>query len=143
MKTLFLSTGQISKKIKSVNYCLWKHAIFFYCLSTWLCIMHCLVYVSLRGHSITTGTRRGGKGVSRKSMLDHVTKGRYHIKCPQLSTRGGEGIKIVVKFGPRSCLTSPNWKEGRKWNTSPSLLCEVSINSIGKNFLSFFYPHCL
>ena len=35
-----------------------------------------------------------GVGVSRKSMLGHVTKGRYHVKYPQLSTRGGEGVKI-------------------------------------------------
>ena len=33
----------------------------------------------------------GGKGVSRKSTLGHVTKGRYHVKYP----RGGDGVKIV------------------------------------------------
>jgi hypothetical protein len=44
---------------------------------------------------------RGG-GVSRKSMLGHVTKGRYYVKCPQLSTRGGGG-QNWVKIGPRSC----------------------------------------
>ena len=30
-----------------------------------------------------------GVGVSRKSMLGHVTKGRYHVKCPQMSHQGG------------------------------------------------------
>ena len=39
--------------------------------------------------------KRRRKGVSRKSTLGHVTKGRYHVKCSQLSTRGGgEGVKI-------------------------------------------------
>ena len=36
----------------------------------------------------------GGEGVSRKSTLGHVTKGRYHVKYPQLSTRGGMGSKL-------------------------------------------------
>ena len=49
---------------------------------------------TIRGHSITTWTRRGWEEVSRKSTLVHVTKGRYHVKYPQLSTRGGEGVKI-------------------------------------------------
>ena len=43
----------------------------------------------LRRHSITNWTRREGEGVSRNSTLGHVTKGRCHVKCPQLSTRGG------------------------------------------------------
>ena len=34
------------------------------------------------------------EGVSRKSTLGHVTNSRYHVKYPQLSTRGGEGVKI-------------------------------------------------
>ena len=55
----------------------------------------------MRGHSITTSTRREGRVsvvdlVSRKSTLGQETKGRYHVKCPQLYTRGGRG----VKFGP-------------------------------------------
>ena len=48
----------------------------------------------LRGHSITTRTRRGGRGEgrgSRKSTLAQVTKGRYHLKCSQLSTQVGRG----------------------------------------------------
>ena len=45
----------------------------------------------LRDHSITTWTRGGGEGFSGKSTLGHVTKDRYHVKCPQLSTRGGVG----------------------------------------------------
>ena len=60
-----------------------------------------VVVSSLRGHSITTWTRKGG-GVSRKSSLGHVTKGRYHEKCPQLSTRGERG-QNWVKFGPSIC----------------------------------------
>ena len=40
----------------------------------------------LRGHSITTWTTRIGT---------------YHVKCQQLSTRGGRGKKWV-KFGPRT-----------------------------------------
>ena len=35
--------------------------------------------------------KKRGEGVSRKSMDGHVKKGRYHVKCPQLSTRGGGG----------------------------------------------------
>ena len=38
-----------------------------------------------------------GEGASRKSMLGHVTKGRYHVKFPQLSTRW-------AKFGPCDLL---------------------------------------
>jgi hypothetical protein len=30
--------------------------------------------------------KRAGEGVSRKFTLSHVTKGRYHVKCPQFST---------------------------------------------------------
>jgi hypothetical protein len=49
--------------------------------------------------------RGGGDGVSKKSMLGHLTKGRYHVKYPQLSTRGGggQGDQNLVRFGPRSC----------------------------------------
>ena len=49
---------------------------------------------TIRGHSITTWTRRGWEEVSRMSTLGHVTKGRYHVKYPKLSTQGGEGVKI-------------------------------------------------
>ncbi len=38
--------------------------------------------------------RGGGEGVSSKSTLGHKTKGRYRVKCPQLSTREGKGVKI-------------------------------------------------
>ena len=37
--------------------------------------------------------KKRGEGVGRKSELDHVTKGRYHVKfhnCPL----EGEGVKI-------------------------------------------------
>ena len=36
--------------------------------------------------------------VSRKSTLGHVTKGRYHVKCPQLSTQGEGGGQIRVNW---------------------------------------------
>ena len=26
--------------------------------------------------------KKRGEGVSKKSMLGHLTKGRYHVKCP-------------------------------------------------------------
>ena len=52
----------------------------------------CVTFL-LSGHLITTWTKRG-EGISIKSMLGHVIKGRYHVKFPQLSTRGGEGFKI-------------------------------------------------
>ena len=42
--------------------------------------------VKYKCHSITKWTRREGEGVSRNSRLGHVTKGRCHAKCPQLST---------------------------------------------------------
>ena len=48
----------------------------------------------IRGHSLTTWTRRGGKGISRNSNLDHMIKGRFHVKCTLLFTQGGEGVKI-------------------------------------------------
>ena len=57
--------------------------------------------ISFRGHSITIkcGQEEGGReGVSRKSTIGHVTKVRYNVKCPQLSTRGGRG-QNWVKFG--------------------------------------------
>ena len=38
--------------------------------------------------------------------LGHMTKGRYHKKCPQLSTRGLGG-QNWIKFGPRSCWMTP------------------------------------
>ena len=28
------------------------------------------------------------------SRLDHATKGRHHVKCTQLSTQGGKGVKL-------------------------------------------------
>ena len=40
----------------------------------------------------------------KKGGRDHckvhacVTKGRYNVKCPQLSTRGGEGVKIGLNL---------------------------------------------
>ena len=46
--------------------------------------------------------KKRGEGVSRKSSNDHVTKGRYDVKWPQLSTPGGGGQNWVT-FGPRSC----------------------------------------
>ena len=66
----------------------------------------------VRGHSITTWTRREDDRVSRKSTLGHVTKGRNHVNCPQLlyvrvevfdvhSRRGGG--QNWVEIGPRSC----------------------------------------
>ena len=47
--------------------------------------------------------KKRGEGVSRKCLLGHVTKGRYLVKCPQLSSRGGGGGQNWVKFDPRSC----------------------------------------
>ena len=47
----------------------------------------------LRGQSITKWTIRKGGRVSRRSIRDHVTKGRHHEKCPQLS-RQGRGSKL-------------------------------------------------
>ena len=38
--------------------------------------------------------KRIEKGVSRKSMFAHATKGRNHVKCSQMSTRGEEWVKI-------------------------------------------------
>ena len=38
------------------------------------------------------------EGVIRKSTLGHVTKARYHVKCPQLSTRGGEGGQNLLNL---------------------------------------------
>ena len=38
-----------------------------------------------------------GDGVSRKSTLGDVTKGRYHVKCSQLSTRGG-ALCVQMEF---------------------------------------------
>ena len=46
--------------------------------------------------------KKRGEGVSRKSTLGHVTKGRYHVNCPQLSTQGERG-QNSVKFGLHSC----------------------------------------
>ena len=43
--------------------------------------------------------KRGG--VSRKSTLDHVSKGRYHINVH--SKWGAGGGQNWVKFGRRSC----------------------------------------
>ena len=46
--------------------------------------------------------KKRGKGVSRKSTLGHVTKDRYYVKCPQLSTRGGAHcteIDFALSFG--------------------------------------------
>ena len=43
-------------------------------------------------HSITTWTRR--RGASRKSTLGHVTKGNYHVKCPQLFIWWDRGSKL-------------------------------------------------
>ena len=40
------------------------------------------------------------------TCIGHVTKGRYYIKYPQLSTRGGGG-QNWVKFGPHSCWMTP------------------------------------
>ena len=41
-----------------------------------------------------------GEGVSRKSMIGHVTKGRYHVKCPHNCpfewTRGTKWVKMLV-----------------------------------------------
>jgi hypothetical protein len=54
--------------------------------------------ISSKGSFNNYVDKKRGEGVSRKSMLCHVTKGRYHVKCPQLSTRG----ERVSKFGPRS-----------------------------------------
>ena len=45
---------------------------------------------SVWGHSITKWKKEGGGG-SRKSRLGHMTKGKYHVKCPKLSTRGWRG----------------------------------------------------
>ena len=57
---------------------------------------NCLyLFLHFWGHSITTWIKKGGEVISRKSMLGDVTKGRYHVKCSQLSTRGGRaGVKI-------------------------------------------------
>ena len=49
------------------------------------------------------------EGVSKKSTLGHVTKARYHVKCPQLSTRGGGG-RNWLKLCPRSCWNVPQYK---------------------------------
>ena len=35
-----------------------------------------------------------GEGVSRKSTIGQVTKGRYHVKYPQFSLEGGGGSKL-------------------------------------------------
>ena len=41
----------------------------------------------LGGHSITTWTRKGGRGLV-ESPPAHVMKSRYYVKCPCLFTRG-------------------------------------------------------
>ena len=38
--------------------------------------------------------KKRGEGVSRKTTLGHVTKVRYHVKCPLFSTRGERGSRL-------------------------------------------------
>jgi hypothetical protein len=45
---------------------------------------------------------RGQEEVSRKSMLGHMTKGRYHVNIHNCPLEGGGG-QNWSKFGPRSC----------------------------------------
>ena len=56
-------------------------------------------WLHIKGHSITTWTKMGRdeEGVSRKSMLGHVTKGRYHLKLQNVNNcpLEGRGIKNV------------------------------------------------
>ena len=61
--------------------------------SSSMIISNSYLHRNLGGYSITTWRRKKREGVSTKSTLGHVTKGRYHVKCPQLSTRG-EGVKL-------------------------------------------------
>ena len=62
------------------------------------------IHIAIWDHSITYLRRlEEREGVCRKPTLGHVTKGRYHVKCPHLSTRGGEGGQNLVTFRPRSC----------------------------------------
>ena len=49
------------------------------------------------------------------STLGQVTKGRYHLKCTQLSTQWGKG-QNWVKFGPRIC-----WMTTQHTNRSESV----------------------
>ena len=71
-----------------------------------LCFIHSKLYYNIfdynRGSLNNYLDKKKVGGVSRKSMIGHVTKGRYHVKCPQLSTQGGRGGQSWVKNGPRS-----------------------------------------
>ena len=46
--------------------------------------------------------KKRGVGVSGKSTLDHMTKGREYLKLPFLFTPARVG-QNGSKFGPRSC----------------------------------------
>ena len=54
--------------------------------------LHYLAYITLKLLHSYKGSfnnyvdKKRGEGVSRKFTLGHMTKGRYPVKCPQLST---------------------------------------------------------
>ena len=85
---------------------------------------------TIRGHSITTWTRRGWEEVSRKSTLVHVTKGRYHVKYPKLSTQGGEGVKI----GQNLVHVVIGWTL-----TVDKRQSQSNLHLTQRNFLCFFF----
>ena len=68
-------------------------------VSDLLSVQKWLVKICVRAHSITTWTRKRGGGSVENTC--HVKKGRNHVKCSQLSTRGGRD-QNWVKFGPHS-----------------------------------------
>ena len=59
----------------------------------------------LRGHSITTWTRRWGRGPVESQPCD---KGRYHVNFSQLSTRGGGWCQKWIKPGSCSWWMTPD-----------------------------------
>ena len=55
-------------------------------------VLRIILNVIIRGHSITTWTRRGGRvSVESPRLVTWQSVGMYHVKCPQLSTPGGGG----------------------------------------------------
>ena len=104
-------------------------------------IAHCFTVLvtgvrTLRGHSITTWTTRGGRvRVSRKSTLGHVTKGRHKpLVCVRaLMSTMVHSSQNLVKFGPRSCWMRMTLLE--RWSNFSFLFIKVNALSL---LLPFF-----
>ena len=96
-----LYSSQVGGKRDADNKTQWSYLLRYFNHS----IVH-LFFSSVKRSFNNYVDRKRGEGVSKKSTLGHVTKGRYHVKFNNCPLEGG-GRQICTIFDPRSCWMTP------------------------------------